>query len=147
MNVAQHGHKTISLIHRLSNCVFSRGAVALVLFGSSVNGLCEEVDSELSARSKLPTCVTNDYHVVWRDEFDGKVLKSENWTMPSYKTRDAALLNSEGTVSVADGLLHLRTLWRNEKVHASYIQTRGRHEWKYGYFECRVKFKKYQGHH
>ena len=147
LNGTQCSCKRMFPNHRQVQYLLSRSVVVLALLGSNVNGLCEETDSGFSGQSKLPTCVTNDYHVVWRDEFDGKVLKSENWTMPSYKTRDAALLNSEGTVSVADGLLHLRTLWRNEKVHASYIQTRGRHEWKYGYFECRLKFQKYQGHH
>ncbi|MGI9453976.1 MAG: glycoside hydrolase family 16 protein [Pirellulales bacterium] len=147
MNLSQHYRETNCLIHRLVQDSFVRGVVVLVLVCSSVNGLSEEVDSKLSDRSKLPACVTTDYELVWRDEFEGKSLDPDSWTMPSYKTRDAALLNSEGTIRVADGVLNMRTLWRNEKVHATYIQTRGRHNWKHGYFECRLKFQKYQGHH
>ena len=147
MNLSQHYRETNCLIHRLVQDSFVRSVVVLVLVCSSVNGLSEEVDSKLSDRSKLPACVTTDYELVWRDEFEGKSLDPDSWTMPSYKTRDAALLNSEGTIRVADGVLNMRTLWRNEKVHASYIQTRGRHNWKHGYFECRLKFQKYQGHH
>jgi len=147
MDVAQNYCKTVRQIYRLMQYSLSQGVVGLLVLCSSVNGFCEEVDSGLSDRSKLPACIPPDYRIAWRDEFEGKSLNSENWTMPSYKTRDAALLNSEGTIRVADGLLHLRTLWRNEKVHASYIQTRGRHNWKHGYFECRLKFQKNQGHH
>ena len=107
----------------------------------------EDTDSSRFSDPQLPHCLTNDYQIVWRDEFTGDVLNSDNWTMPSIKVRDAASLNSDGTIVVEGGLLHLKTLWRDEKVHASYIQTRGRHEWKHGYFECRLKFQKYQGHH
>jgi len=147
LNGTQCSCKRMFPNHRQVQYLLSRSVVVLALLGSNVNGLCEETDSGFSGQSKLPACVATDYTVVWRDEFEGKVLKTENWTMPSYKTRDAASLNSEGTISVADGLLHLRTLWRDDAVHASYIQTRGRHSWKHGYFECRLKFQKHQGHH
>ncbi len=69
INLAQHYRETSCVIHRLVQYFLVRGVVALVLVCSSVNGLCEEVDSELSDRTKLPACVTTDYQVVWRDEF------------------------------------------------------------------------------
>jgi len=66
--------------------------------------------------------------------------------------RSGRLLNKPTFVSLeVSELCCLRCqqcdLWRNKKVHASYIQTRGRHNWKHGYFECRLKFQKNQGHH
>lgn len=128
----------------------SRLVQCLVIFVLLLRGLeshAEDVGSSHVGDRQLPHCLTKDYQVVWRDEFAGDVLNSDNWTMPSIKVRDAASLNSDGTIVVEGGLLHLKTLWRNEKVHASYIQTRGRHEWKHGYFECRLKFQKHQGHH
>ncbi|MDA8042805.1 MAG: hypothetical protein MPJ22_10360, partial [Pirellulales bacterium] len=79
--------------HRQVQYLLSRSVVVLALLGSNVNGLCEETDSGFSGQSKLPACVATDYTVVWRDEFEGKVLKTENWTMPSYKIREAASLN------------------------------------------------------
>ena len=91
--------------------------------------------------------IPSDYRLVWQDEFEGDKLDRKKWSLPSYKQREAAEMNSEGTIRVANGLLYLTTLWRDEKVHASYVQTRNRAEWKYGYFECRLKFQKYQGHH
>lgn len=118
-----------------------------VLLLRGLESHAEDVGSSHVGDRQLPHCLTKDYQVVWRDEFVGDMLNTDNWTMPSIKVREAASLNSDGTIVVEGGLLHLKTLWRNEKVHASYIQTRGRHEWKHGYFECRLKFQKLQGHH
>jgi beta-glucanase (GH16 family) len=91
--------------------------------------------------------VPEGYTLTWQDEFAGDALDRKKWGFPSYKQRGAAEINSEGCVRVADGMLHLTTLWRDEKVHASYVYTRGRFTQRYGYFECRLRFHKHQGHH
>jgi beta-glucanase (GH16 family) len=113
------------------------GALILSLFvGAMVH--CDEAPK---------TLVPEGYALTWSDEFNGEKLDRKKWGFPSYKQRGAAQLNSPGTVIVKDGMLHLTTLWRDEKVHASYVTSHGRFTQRYGYFESRLKFHKHQGHH
>lgn len=109
-----------------------------------VSCLAETPATETSAPSAF---VPAGYTLVWQDEFDGQELDRTKWSLPSYKKRESAQINSPGTIILKDGKLHLTTLWRDDQVHASYIQTRGRAAWTYGYFESRIKFQKLQGHH
>ena len=79
--------------------------------------------------------VPEGYALTWSDEFDGDKLDRKKWGFPSYKQRGAAQLNSPGTVILKDGMLHLTTLWRDEKVHASYVTSHGRFKQRYGSIE------------
>lgn len=91
--------------------------------------------------------VPEGYELVWNDEFSGAKLNGKKWGYPKYKQRGAAQMNTPGTVRCQDGMLHLTTLWKDNKIHASYISTRNRFERVYGYYEARIQFQKLQGHH
>lgn len=87
------------------------------------------------------------YKLVWSDEFDGEKLNTTKWRFPSYKEREAATVNDEGTVTVADGMLKLNAFVTGEKLHAAIIQTNGKFERTYGWFEARMKMHRLQGLH
>jgi beta-glucanase (GH16 family) len=87
--------------------------------------------------------------LAWHDEFDGTELDRTKWGFPGYKVRDAAQMNTPGTV-VLDGSGVLRLVARADgtgTVHAAIIDTRGRMERAYGYYEARIKFQRQQGIH
>ena len=92
--------------------------------------------------------VPRGYHLVWNDEFDGVALDRSKWGFPGYKEREEALVNTEGTVVVdGQGHLVLSTFQKDDRIHCAILDTRGRYEPRYGYFEARVRFQKMQGHH
>jgi hypothetical protein len=79
--------------------------VIFLLLPQGFESNAEDTDSSRVGDPQWPHCLTNDYQIVWRDEFTGDVLNLDNWTMPSIKVRDAASLNSDGTIVVEGGLL------------------------------------------
>lgn len=89
------------------------------------------------------------YRLIWNDEFEGTELDRTKWGFPSYKRRGAAVMNTPGT-HVLDGTGLLRLVTRVEgtgDVHCAIMDTRGRMERAFGYFEARIRFQKLQGHH
>lgn len=87
------------------------------------------------------------YQLVWSDEFDGDELDTTKWRFPGYQEREAAMVNSEGTITLKDGQLKLNAFMRDEKLHAAIIQTNGKFELTYGWFEARMKMHRLQGLH
>lgn len=121
--------------------------LAFLVIGQEAPTPQADTSEDTPAASPVESFVPDGYALSWSDEFDGDTLDRKKWGFPSYRQRGAADLNSPGTVRVADGKLYLTTLWRDEKVHASYITTHGRFTQRYGYFESRLRFHKHQGHH
>lgn len=87
------------------------------------------------------------YELVWHDEFEGAQLDSSKWGLPGYKKREAAAMNSPGTIVVKDGLLHLNALEKDGELHCAIIDTRGKFEQTYGWFEARMKMHRLEGIH
>ncbi len=87
-----------------------------------------------------------DDNLVWSDEFDGKTLDASKWGYhyPG-KRRDGVTVKEAATL---DGLGHLliTTSKVGSEYHTSMIETRGKFERTFGYFECRVKLQAQQGH-
>ena len=98
----------------------------------------------------LPATVTAPpagWQEIWRDDFDGTALDRTKWSLPSYQEREGAHINTEGTITVADGHLRLATLVRAGEVHCAIIDTRGTFRRRHGWFEARIRLQQHQGHH
>jgi beta-glucanase (GH16 family) len=79
------------------------------------------------------------YVLAWRDEFDGAALDEDVWTIDQGPCRDA--VNARESVVVRDGVLALVTFTPAPGVHhTGHVNTAGKVEPLYGYFEARVRF-------
>lgn len=120
-------------------------AAALLLAASSCVHRPPAAPPEAAPRSAY---VPAGCRLAWHDEFDGAALDRTKWGFPGYTRRDAAAVNTTGTIVVADGLLQLITHAAGTgDVQCAIIDTRGRMERTYGYYEARMRLQKGQGHH
>lgn len=98
----------------------------------------------------------NDYKMVWSDNFDGDALNLDDWNVEEHKpgwvnSEQQAYVNSEKNIFVKDGNLVLRPIREKGENGADYItsgrvNTQGKHDFKYGLFEARVKVPTGQGY-
>ncbi len=99
----------------------------------------------LLAEEAQPSFVPRGYEKIWGDEFDGDAVDSAKWTIRKYQYPQASY--SPEAVRVGEGKLHLRSFERDGTIFSGTIQSKGLFERRYGYYECRVKFQRLQGHH
>ncbi|MDO4858258.1 MAG: glycoside hydrolase family 16 protein [Thermoguttaceae bacterium] len=88
---------------------------------------------------------SEEYKLVWSDEFDGTQLDETKWFYrhENQVRRDA--INSRDGVSLdGNGHLLLTTFKRDGKYLTGFIATR--YQFRYGYAECRVEMQKAPGH-
>ncbi|QNN23882.1 glycoside hydrolase family 16 protein [Planctomycetales bacterium ZRK34] len=89
---------------------------------------------------------SEDYKLVWQDEFNGDKLDESVWTHHHLgKRRDA--INTREAVDVdGQGNLRITTTKVGEQYHTGMIQTRNRVMVRYGYLEARMRFQTQIGH-
>lgn len=106
------------------------------------------------------------FELVWSDEFDGDSLDKSKWGFPWWETERKGGYWHEDLVSVKDGNLVITTAYYDEPLENYYydnwhdrinfddykegwytgcIETRGKYEFCYGYFECRCILPKSSG--
>lgn len=78
------------------------------------------------------------YGLVWRDEFEGTQIDTNNWACRHPGPRkdgmnDPACLRLDG-----EGHLVIDVKKVGDAYHAGMLATAGRREWTHGYFECRM---------
>ena len=96
------------------------------------------------------------FTLTWADEFDGDSLNRDNWGGHCFgegpwQRQDAYWYM--GMPEVYDGMLHIPTVYSEEGIaggppdsyYSCGIDTRGRFEQKFGYFETRCMFPKGEG--
>jgi len=89
---------------------------------------------------------SDDYHLVWADEFDGEDLDRTKWDYRGLGKRREAV-NVRDTVRLdGEGHLVLTTKRVGDEIHTAMIGTQGKYETAFGYFECRVKMQGTHGH-
>ncbi len=88
---------------------------------------------------------SDEYALVWSDEFDGSELDESKWGYRGLGPRRDAI-NVKESVSVDEGNLVLTTRKVGDEYHTAMIGTHDRFELQFGYFECRVKFQDEIGH-
>ncbi len=98
----------------------------------------------------LPTCFaappSDDYQLVWQDEFDGTELDKTKWAHRNLGPRRDAI-NTESAVTLdGNGHLLITTSKNGDKWETGMIGTNGLFSLKYGYLECRVEMQKQIGH-
>ena len=106
------------------------------------------------------------FELVWEDEFEGDSLDKSKWGFPWWETERKGGYWHEDLVSVKDGNLVITTAYFDEPLENYYydnwhdrinfddykegwytgcIETRGKYEFCYGYFECRCILPKSSG--
>ena len=89
------------------------------------------------------------FQLKWSDEFNGTALNREDWNVelhePGWVNSEwQAYVDSTDNIKVQDGKLLIQPVkTKNEDGTYSYtsgrVNTQGKHDFKYGYFECRAK--------
>ena len=106
------------------------------------------------------------FELVWEDEFEGDSLDKSKWGFPWWETERKGGYWHEDLVSVKDGNLVITTAYYDEPLENYYydkwhdrinfddykegwytgcIETRGKYEFCYGYYECRCILPKSSG--
>lgn len=88
---------------------------------------------------------TNDYHLVWRDEFEGAHYDTNNWSCRNPGKRKDGFNNPACLRLDGQGHLVIDIKKIGDEFHAGMIATEGKRAWKYGYFECRATLPQDQG--
>ena len=113
-------------------------------------------DSSSGSSSSVNSPVKKDlsytgYELKWQDDFNGTSLNREDWNV---ETHEAGWVNSElqeyvdsdKNIYVKDGNLIIKPWKTGTGTYTSgRINTQGRHDFKYGLFEARVKVPKGKG--
>ncbi len=85
-----------------------------------------------------------DANLVWSDEFNGTEIDTSKWNVLQ-KPRTGGWWH-EDSLKVEDGKLVMSFFKAPKFFSMGAIDSKGKHEWKYGYFEARIKLPKEQGH-
>jgi beta-glucanase (GH16 family) len=86
-----------------------------------------------------------DWDLVWADEFDGAYLDSDKWT-PRGGVRREGWWSPAMVSLTGDGLLRISTEKRGDRWLSGAIDSRGKFEHLYGYWEIRAKLQRLAGH-
>jgi beta-glucanase (GH16 family) len=100
----------------------------------------------VGARSVKAEPPSKDYALVWSDEFDGAKLDRAKWGFHQPGPRRKAINTEDCAALDGQGNLALTTKRVGNAYHTSMIDTRGKFEPIFGYFEARMKFQTQQGH-
>lgn len=119
------------------------------------NNTSSSSSSSGSSSSQTPSGLTEadllkqGYKLKWKDDFNGDSLNKADWNVETHEpgwvnSEWQAYVDSADNIQVKDGKLLLKPVKTVDKDgNASYtsgrINTQGRHDFKYGYFECRAK--------
>jgi beta-glucanase (GH16 family) len=86
------------------------------------------------------------YSLVWADEFNGTTLDTTKWEYRFLGPRRKAVNVKEAVSLDGTGNLLITCTQADTSYHVGMIGTQPTFQATYGYFECRVKFQKEQGH-
>lgn len=122
----------------------------------------EEATTEAATEAKASTTnassdemkIPDGYNLVWNDEFDGTELNPDDW---NYEEHEVGWVNNElqeyipssDYAYVKDGELVIQPVKKEENGKVSYasgrVNTQNKHDYKYGWFEARIKVPEGQG--
>jgi beta-glucanase (GH16 family) len=99
-----------------------------------------------AAPSPQPHWPPAGYRLVWSDEFDGHALDTSKWEYRGLGPRRDGINVKECVSLDGEGHLVLETRRVGSQYHTGMVGTQGRFEYRYGYFECRVRMQSQVGH-
>lgn len=115
------------------------GPVTTLAAGGTLDGL---------AAGKNPLISANTYQLIWEDNFDGTELNMSDWNYeyhePGWVNNELQrYVNSSDNIFVTDGNLIIKAIKAKDKNGIRYtsgrINTKDKHDYKYGRFEARAK--------
>jgi beta-glucanase (GH16 family) len=83
------------------------------------------------------------YTLVLEDQFSGTRLDPSVWTALSAPRLDA--VSTPAAIQVGDGLLTVTTFTQGGRHFTGFVNTEGKFEARYGYFEARIRFNSQPG--
>lgn len=98
------------------------------------------------ADSKSSGPPSDDYKLIWSDEFDGSELDLSKWDYRGLGPRGDAVVVKDCVTVDGKGSLVLTTRRTGDKIETAMIATEGKFETTFGYFEARMKFQTQEGH-
>ncbi|MBO6108447.1 MAG: family 16 glycosylhydrolase, partial [Eubacterium sp.] len=104
------------------------------------------------APTGAPKLDLDGYTLKWQDNFDGTALNRNDWNVELHQAgwvneELQEYVDSPNNIEVKDGNLILKPVKTGNKSFTSgRVNTQGKHDFKYGVFEAKVKFPKGQGY-
>jgi beta-glucanase (GH16 family) len=93
-----------------------------------------------------PLAEGKTWKLVWSDEFEGAEVDLSKWdVMGDWKRRDGFWVKEDSYLD-GRGNLILRTKKDGDRYTCGAVRTKGKFEHRYGYWVCRCKFPKEEGH-
>jgi beta-glucanase (GH16 family) len=102
-----------------------------------------EHELELKAGSGGPP--SDEYKLVWSDEFDGPGLDTQKWKHRYIGPRKDGINDPSSISTDGQGNLLITCSRKDDKILAGMISTDGLFSATYGYFEARVRFQTQEG--
>ena len=93
-----------------------------------------------------PIDPSDNYQLVWSDEFDGETLDEGKWQYRYLGARKGAINVEDAVWLDGNGHLIISTYKEGDQYHTGMIGTQELFETKFGYWETRMKLQKQQGH-
>lgn len=117
----------------------------VLLLALPIFWLLNELTPESEPQTSPPA--PDGYTLVFEDEFDQQGLDATKWRLrfEAGTERGAGVIARSAVQQPGDGYLHLVTDYLDGQLLTGMI--RSTQEFKYGYFEARIKFQELQGHH
>ncbi|MCO5053754.1 MAG: glycoside hydrolase family 16 protein [Verrucomicrobiae bacterium] len=93
-----------------------------------------------------PAPAGKEWKLIWHDEFEGGQLDATKWNrLGDWKRRDGFWVQDDAYVN-GQGSLLLRTRRDGDRYTCGAVNTRGKFEHAFGYFEARCKMPRQPGH-
>lgn len=88
----------------------------------------------------------NSWIVTFEDDFNGRLIDGEKWFVHGDAPRKGGWWTKSACQLDGKGHLVIRTAREGDKLISGCVETKGRFEQKYGYWECRAKIPESAGH-
>ncbi|WP_051604918.1 carbohydrate binding domain-containing protein [Lachnobacterium bovis] len=112
-----------------------------------------KLEKQLEKQQKLSEKMLKQqgYKEVWRDEFNGNKLNLSDWNIethePGWVNEELqSYVTSEENIYVKNGKLYLNPMKKGNSITSGRVNTQGKHDFKYGYFEVTAKVPKGKGY-
>lgn len=94
--------------------------------------------------SQSPRFLSKNWELVWYDGFENAEPDTGNWSAITGVRRDGTW--TADAVSIEDSLLVITVFRKDSLYYSGAIQTKGKFEWTFGYWEVRCRLPVQEGH-